>query len=52
MKARGENCPGKVIQLFADETAVAVDFVEKSNKLVFEFGKVCEMRKLKINVGN
>ena len=38
-------------QLFADDTALLVDSEEKLFRLVSEFGRVCERRKLRINVG-
>ena len=37
-------------QLFADDTALVADS-EKSCRLVSEFGRVCERRKLRVNVG-
>ena len=36
--------------LFADDTALEVDSEDKMQKLVEEFGRVCERRKLKVNV--
>ena len=36
--------------LFADDTALVADSEEKLQKLVDEFGRVCERRKLKVNV--
>ena len=36
--------------LFADDTAIVADSEEKLCRLVFEFGRVCERRKLKVNV--
>ena len=36
--------------LFADDTALVADS-EKLCRLVSEFGRVCERRKLKVNVG-
>ena len=38
--------------LFADDTALVADSEEKLGKLVSEFGRVCERRKLRVNVGN
>ena len=37
--------------LFADDTALVADSEEKLCKLVSEFGRVCERRKLRVNVG-
>ena len=37
--------------LFADETALVADSEEKLCRLVSEFGRVCERRKLRVNVG-
>ena len=37
--------------LFADDTALVVDS-EKLCRLVSEFGRVCERKKLRVNVGN
>ena len=37
--------------LFADDTAQVADSEEKLCRLVSEFGKVCERRKLRVNVG-
>ena len=37
--------------LFADDTAQVTDSEEKLRKLVSEFGRVCERRKLRVNVG-
>ena len=37
--------------LFADDTALVSDSEEKLGKLVSEFGRVCEIRKLRVNVG-
>ena len=37
--------------LFADDTALVADLKEKLCKLVSEFGRVCERRKLRVNVG-
>ena len=36
---------------FADDTALVADSVEKLCELVSEFGRVCEKRKLRVNVG-
>ena len=38
--------------LFADDTALVADSEEKLCRLVSEFGRVCERRKLRVNVGN
>ena len=37
--------------LFADYTALVADSEEKLCRLVSEFGRVCERRKLRVNVG-
>ena len=37
--------------LFVDDTALVADSWEKLCRLVNEFGRVCERRKLKVNVG-
>ena len=37
--------------VFADDTALVADLQEKVCKLVSELGRVCERRKLKVNVG-
>ena len=37
--------------LFTDDTALVADSEEKLCRLVSEFGRVCERRKLKVNVG-
>ena len=37
--------------LFADDTALVADSAEKLCRLVSEFGRVCERRKLRVNVG-
>ena len=37
--------------LFADETSLVADSEEKLGRLVSEFGRVCERRKLRLNVG-
>ena len=37
--------------LFADDTALVTDSEEKLCRLVNEFGRVCEKRKLRVNVG-
>ena len=37
--------------LFADDTALVADSEEKLCRLVSEFGRVCEIRKLRVNVG-
>ena len=37
--------------LFADDTALVADS-EKLYRLVSEFGRVCDKRKLRVNVGN
>ena len=38
-------------QLFADDTVLVADSEEKLCRLVSEFGRVCERRKLRVNVG-
>ena len=37
--------------LFADDTTLVADSEEKLCRLVSEFGRVCERRKLRVNVG-
>ena len=37
--------------LFADDTALVADSEEKLSRPVSEFGRVCERRKLRVNVG-
>ena len=37
--------------LFADDTALVADSEEKLCRLVGEFGRVCEGRKLRVNIG-
>ena len=37
--------------LFADDTVLVADSEEKLCRLVSEFGRVCERRKLRVNVG-
>ena len=37
--------------LFADDTALVADSEEKLCRMVSEFGRVCEKRKLRVNVG-
>ena len=37
--------------LFADDTALVADLEEKLCRLVSEFGRLCERRKLRVNVG-
>ena len=37
--------------LFADDTALVADSEEKLCRLVSEFSRVCERRKLRVNVG-
>ena len=37
--------------LFTDDTALVLNFEEKLCRQVAEFGRVCERRKLKVNVG-
>ena len=37
--------------LFEDDTALVADSEDKLCNLVSEFGRVCERRKLKVNVG-
>ena len=37
--------------LFADDAALVADSEEKLCRLVSEFGRLCERRKLKVNVG-
>ena len=37
--------------LFSDDTALVADSKEKLCRLVSKFGRVCERRKLRVNVG-
>ena len=37
--------------LFADNTALVADSEEKLHRLVSEFGRVCNRRKLRVNLG-
>ena len=37
--------------LFADDTALVADSEEKLCRLVSEFGRACERRRLRVNVG-
>ena len=37
--------------LFADDTALLADSEEKLCRLVSEFGRICERRKLRVNAG-
>ena len=37
--------------LFADDTAIVAESEQKLCRLVSEFGRVCERRKLRVNVG-
>ena len=37
--------------LFADDAALVADSEEKLCRLVSEFGRVCERRKFRVNVG-
>ena len=37
--------------LFADDAVLVADSEEKLRRLVTEFGRVCERRKLKVNAG-
>ena len=47
---RGQNWVVNQV-LFADDTALVADTEEALQQLVTEFGRVCERRKLKVNVG-
>ena len=38
-------------QVFADDTALVADSEEKLGGVVSEFGRVCERKELKVNVG-
>ena len=41
----------EIIQrLFADDTALVADSQDKLSRLVSEFGRVCERRKLTVNI--
>ena len=43
---------GEISQmLFADDAALVADSEEKLCRLVSEFGRVCEIKKLRVNVG-
>ena len=48
--ALGECCQVINQLLFADDTALVADSEEKLCGLVSEFGRVCERRKLRVNV--
>ena len=37
--------------LFADDTALVADAEERLRRLVNEFGRLCERRKMRVNVG-
>ena len=37
--------------LFADDTALVADSGDKLCRLVSEFGRICERRKLRVNIG-
>ena len=37
--------------LFSDDAALVADSDKKLGRLVSEFGRVCERRKLRVNVG-
>ena len=37
--------------LFADDTALVADSEEKLCRLVSEFGRICEIKKFRVNVG-
>ena len=39
------------LRLFADDTALMADSEEKLCRLVSEFGRICEIRKLRVNIG-
>ena len=41
----------KILLLFADDPALVADSEEKLCRLVSEFGRACERRKLRVNVG-
>ena len=40
-----------ILMLFADDTELVADSEEKFCRLVSEFGRVCERRKLRVDVG-
>ncbi|MCP4269458.1 MAG: hypothetical protein GY777_28465 [Candidatus Brocadiaceae bacterium] len=46
----GENWELRQL-LFADDTVLVADSEEKLRRLVTEFGRVCDRRKLRVNVG-
>ena len=49
---KGWSCRFEINQLLiADDTALVADSEEKLCSLVSEFGRVCERRKLRVNVG-
>ena len=51
---KGWNCRGRFAihqLLFADDTALVADSEQTLCRLVTEFAKVCERRKLRVNVG-
>lgn len=41
----------RISQLFADDIALVADCEEGLQKLITEFGRVCERRKLRVNMG-
>ena len=51
VSANGTKCEINQL-LFADDTALVADSEEKFCRLVSEFGRVSERRKLRVNVGN
>ena len=50
LSANGGRCDINRL-LYADDTALVADSEEKLCRLVSEFGRVCERRKLRVNVG-
>ena len=50
LSANGGRCEINQL-LFADDTALVADSEEKLYRLVSEFGRVYERRKLRVNVG-
>ena len=52
MQGKGDINQLQINQLlFADDTALVADSEEQLCRLVSEFGRVCERRKLRVNVG-
>ena len=49
--ANGWLVLGIIQLLFADDTRLVADLEDKLCRLVSEFGRVCERRELRVNVG-